>query len=278
MMEDLRMDKIIIKGLEIFAHHGVFEEENLLGQKFIIDAILYVDTRKAGLTDDIKESVDYGAVCSDIKSIMQEHNYNLIEAVAEKLASGLLIKYSMVRAIDITVSKPWAPVLMPLDTVSVSISRKKHVAYLGLGSNIGDRESYLDFAIDELNKDLYTKVTQVSDFIETKPYGGVEQDDFLNGCIEVETLHEPLELLKLINDIEKSAGRERLIHWGPRTLDIDIILYDDIVYDDEKLHIPHIEMHKRDFVLVPLANIAGYKRHPLLKKTIKELMDASKQN
>ncbi len=265
------MDKIIIKGLEIFAHHGVFEEENVLGQKFVVDAVLYLSTREAGMNDDIKKSVDYGAVCADINHIMQEQNYNLIETVAETVASELLIKYSDIRGIDITVKKPWAPVLMPIETVAVSISRKKHIAYLGLGSNIGDRESYLDFAIDELNKDKYTEVTKVSDFIETEPYGGVEQDDFLNGCIEVETLYEPKELLKLINGIEKRAGRERVIHWGPRTLDIDILLYDDTVYDDEQLQIPHVEMHKREFVLEPLASIAGYKRHPILGKTIDEL-------
>jgi dihydroneopterin aldolase/2-amino-4-hydroxy-6-hydroxymethyldihydropteridine diphosphokinase len=265
------MDMIRIKGLEIFAHHGVFEEENILGQKFVVNVDMYLSTREAGINDDIKQSVDYGAVCSMINQIMQEENYNLIEAVAERLAMEILLRYDLVSEVEMEIKKPWAPVLMPIDTVSVSIRRKRHTAYLGLGSNIGDKESYLDFAIDELNKDAYTKVTKVSDFIETEPYGDVEQDNFLNGCIEIETLHTPLELLKLVNDIEEAAGRKRIIHWGPRTLDIDILLYDDIVYDDERLHIPHIEMAKRDFVLTPLSSIAGYKRHPLTHKTIDEM-------
>ena len=114
-------------------------------------------------------------------------------------------------------------------------------------------------------------MTRVSDFIETEPYGGVEQDDFLNGCLEIETLRTPEELLRLVNGIEKAAGRERLIHWGPRTLDIDILLYADVVYDSEDILIQQVEMHKREFELETLSAIAGYKRHPLLGKTISEL-------
>ncbi len=271
------MDRIRIKGLEVFANHGVFEEENVLGQKFIVNLDMYMSTRKAGINDDIRESVDYGEVCILVKDAMTSKNYKLIESVAEAIAAEILLKYPEISEVDVEVEKPWAPVMMPLQTVSVKINRKRHRAYLGLGSNIGDRESYLDFAIDELNNDKYTKVTRVSDFIETKPYGGVEQDDFLNGCIEIETLHTPLELLTLINNIEKAAGRERIIHWGPRTLDIDILLYDDIIYDDEKLHIPHVEMAKRMFVLEPLKSIAGSVRHPIYNKTITELYDELKR-
>ena len=192
------------------------------------------------------------------------------------MASSILLKYQDVQEVDLEIQKPWAPVHMPVDTVSVEIVRKRHVAYLGIGSNMGDKESYLDYAIDELNNDDYTKVTKVSDFIVTEPYGGVKQDDFLNGCLEVETLRTPEELLKLVNAIEAGAGRERRIHWGPRTLDIDILLYDDIVYDSDDLHIPHVEMHKREFVLEPLKNIAAYKRHPLKGLTVSELFDELK--
>ncbi len=271
------MDRISIKGLEIFANHGVFEEENVLGQKFIINIDMYMSTRSAGIHDDIKESVDYGAVCILIKQIMTEENYKLIESAAEAVAAGILAEYTKISEVDVEIEKPWAPVLMPLQTVSVKINRKRHRAYLGLGSNIGDRESYLDFAIDELNKDQYTKVTKVSDFIETKPYGDVEQDDFLNGCVEIETFHTPTELLGFVNKIEKDAGRERIIHWGPRTLDIDILLYDDIIYDDEELHIPHIEIAKRMFVLEPLHSIAGNVRHPVYNKTIMEMYEELKE-
>lgn len=270
------MDKIRIRGLEIFAHHGVFEEEHVLGQKFIINADLFMSTREAGIHDDLNLSVDYGNVCTRINQIMQEKNYHLIEAAAERIAADILLHYEEVKEIRLELKKPWAPILMPVEDVSVEIIRKRHVAYLGLGSNMGDRESYLDFALDELNKDPYTKITKVSDFIETEPYGGVEQDNFLNGCLEIETLHTPKELLHLIHEIERQAGRERLVHWGPRTLDIDILLYDDLVYDEADLHIPHLDMQHRLFVLEPLCNIAGYKRHPVLNKTIEELKEEQK--
>lgn len=268
------MDKIKIKGLEIFAHHGVFEEENVLGQKFVINAELMLSTRQAGLADDIKQSVDYGAVCALLGEVMQRENFNLIETAAEKMASEVLLRYPLIEEIELELQKPWAPILMPVETVSVTISRKRHKVYLGLGSNLGDKEAYLDFAIDELNKDQYTKVTKVSDFIETEPYGNVEQDNFLNGCVEVETLHTPVELLELVNGIEAAAGRKRLVHWGPRTLDIDILLFDDICYDDDKLHIPHKEMTKRAFVLEPLSSIAAFVKHPVYGKTVEELWQA----
>ena len=180
------MDSINIKGLEVFAHHGVYREENVLGQKFVVDVSMQVSTQEAGRSDDIRKSVNYGSVCDGIQKVMKNRNYKLIETVAEEIADMILLTYDDVRGVNVTVKKPWAPVMVHVDTVSVSISRKKHTAYLGLGSNIGDRESYLDMAIDELNKDKYTKVTRVSDFIETEPYGGVEQDDFLNGCLEIE--------------------------------------------------------------------------------------------
>ena len=165
------MDRISIKGLEIFANHGVFKEENVLGQKFVINIDMYTSTRAAGIRDDLKLSIDYGAICNLVEKTMKEHTYKLIEAVAEEVAANILLSYPTMSEVEVEVEKPWAPVLMPLQTVSVKIRRKRHIAYLGLGSNMGDRESYLDFAIDELNKDEYTKVTKVSDFIETEPYG-----------------------------------------------------------------------------------------------------------
>ena len=102
--------------------------------------------------------------------------------------------------------------------------------------------------------------------------GNTEQDDFLNGMIELRTYLEPLQLLEKLNEIENNSGRVRTVHWGPRTLDLDIILFDNVIIDSEKLTIPHYDMHNRRFVLQPLAQIAPYVRHPILKKTASELL------
>ena len=266
------MDQITIKGLETFGYHGVFEEESFLGQKFIIDAVLYLDTRKAGKTDDLNLSVDYGEVCKLIKKIVEVERFSLIESLAEEIAARTLLTYSLVRQVEITVYKPWAPVLISMDTVAVSIKRGWHRLYLSIGSNMGDKEGYLDFAIDRINALNDSKVTKASDYILTKPYGDVEQDDFLNGALEVETLQTPEEFLETIHKIEQDAHRERLVHWGPRTLDIDILFYDDAVIMEEDLQIPHVEIPKREFVLQPLSRIAPYYIHPVIHKTVMEML------
>lgn len=270
------MDQITIRNMEIFGYHGVFEEEAFLGQKFIVTAKLFLSVRKAGKTDDLKKSLDYGEACSLIKKLVETERYMLIESLAEEIAEQLLLSFSMLGEVEITVKKPWAPLQVSLDTVEVTIRRGWHKAYLSIGSNIGDREGYLDFAIDRLNDMEDTKVTAVADYLETKPYGGVEQDDFLNGALEIETLKMPEELLSAVMEIEKEAGRERTIHWGPRTLDIDILFYDDAIINEEDLVIPHVEIQKRLFVLEPLATIAPFYIHPVYRKSVMDLLDELK--
>lgn len=272
------MDKIVIKDLEIFAYHGVFAEEKRKGQTFVVTAELFLDLRDAGITDDLNKTVSYADVCQDISRVMTEDRYNLIEAAAENIADTILIKYDKIKSVHVVISKPDAPIDMTFDTMCVDITRTKHIVYLGIGSNLGDREGYLDYAVDQLNKDDYIRVNRVSPYITTKPYGDVEQDDFLNGCLEIETLYTPSELLSVIGDIEQGAGRKRLIRWGPRTLDIDILLYDRNIIMEENLKIPHIEMAKREFVLEPLCEIAPFAYHPVYNKTVIELLDLLHKN
>ena len=259
--------------LEVFANHGVFPEENKLGQKFLVSAVLYTDTRKAGKTDDLTASIHYGEVSAFITKYMKEHTYQLLERVAETLAEEMLKSISGLCKIDLEIKKPWAPVGLPLKTVSVKISREWHTTYIALGSNIGDSETYLNEAVEKIGQIPTCTVEKVSSYLVTEPYGVTDQPDFLNACLKMRTLLYPEELLKELNRIEKEAGRERIIHWGPRTLDLDILLYDDIVLEEDDLCIPHVEMHKRSFVLEPLAEIAPYKRHPVYGKTVREMLE-----
>ena len=129
------------------------------------------------------------------------------------------------------------------------------VAYLSLGSNLGDREGNLNKAVEELAKHPKIKVAQVSSFIETAPVGCTDQPDFVNAAVRIETTLTPRELLAAVLNIEKSEGRVRTIRWGPRVIDIDILIYGDETIDEEDLKIPHPRMMERDFVLKPLAEI-----------------------
>lgn len=267
------MDKIKIRDLEIYARHGVYPEETALGQKFLVSLTLETDIRQAGLFDDLSASVDYGRVAHDTERFLTEHTYRLLEAVAEHLAEKLLLTYPQVRKITVEIKKPWAPVLLPLDTVSVEITRTWHKVYLSIGSNMGDKEQNLNHALEFLKKDQNIRISRVSDFLVTKPYGYTEQEDFLNGAVELFTLYMPQELLKVLHDAEANGKRERKVHWGPRTIDLDILFYDDWIISEPDLIIPHVEIAKREFVLKPLSQIAPWKEHPGLHKSIVQMLE-----
>ena len=269
----MRMDHITIDNLEVFANHGVFEEEANLGQKFLVSVKMFFDASEAGRTDDLAKSVNYADVCTDITEWMKTNRCRLIETVAERLAQRLLKNLPIVRGVEVTVKKPWAPIGLPLECVSITIRRGWHTVYLSVGSNMGDREAHIRAGIDMLKSNEDIRLIRVSKLIETEPYGGVEQGDFLNGAVKLETLLTPEQLLKTLHEAENAEGRERSVHWGPRTLDMDILLYDDIVIEEEDLVIPHCDMANRDFVLRPLKEIAPNAVHPVLGKTIGQIFD-----
>ena len=267
------MDNIRIEDLEVFARHGIFEEEASLGQKFLVSATMFFDASAAGKEDDLTKSINYADVCSDITKWMKTNRCRLIETVAERLAAKLLKDHDIVREVTVTVKKPWAPIGLPLECVSITISRKWHTVYLSIGSNMGDKKKYLLDSIEYIKKDDNVRVLAVSELIETKPYGNLEQDDFLNGAVKLETLLNPYELLGLLHKAENAAERIRKEHWGPRTLDMDILMYDDLVMYEQDLVIPHPDMINRDFVLRPLCEIAPYAKHPVTNRTIGMLLE-----
>ncbi len=272
------MDKIIIENLNLYAHHGVYQEETEKGQNFYLHVVLETDTRKAGLLDDLELSTDYGEVCQFLHQFLTEHTYKLLEAAAENAAEAVLLQYPLIRQITLEIRKPEAPIPLPFDSVSVKITRGWHKAYLSCGSNMGDKKAYLEAAGKALQADEKCRLLQVSDWMETTPYGGVKQNDFLNGAMEIETLYTPEELLLFLHEIEAQNGRERVVHWGERTLDLDILFYEDCVMATKELTIPHKDMANRDFVLAPLSQIAPYAMHPVYHKSVLQLYEEVKKH
>lgn len=267
------MDKICIKNLKIFAHHGVFEHETINGQDFFVDAELYVDTESAGISDDLALSVDYGSVCHLIKKVMTEKNYLLIESVAQAVASAILIKYDLVKKVEIEIKKPHAPIDMEFGSVSVRIERSWHTALIALGSNMGESRNFIENAVEKLRRNEYITDVKCSGLITTKPYGYTDQPDFLNGAVLCRTIYSPHGLLRFIQSVENEAGRVREIHWGPRTLDLDLIFYDNEIINTPSLIVPHPDMHNRDFVLKPVCELMPEYIHPVLGIKINELLE-----
>ncbi len=266
------MDVIKIENLKIFAYHGVFEEEKEKGQNFFINAKLKTNLKKAGRSDELRDSTHYGQVCQQIEKSMKEQSFDLIERAAEKVCEDILLTFPLIEEVTLEIRKPEAPIPLEFQSVSVTITRGWHKTYIAFGSNMGEREQTIQKGIDRLRKSPFFRKIQVSDFFYSTPYGGVRQEDFVNGVLEAETMLEPEELLEFLQETERQANRVRECHWGPRTLDLDILLYDEVVLDSKQLQIPHKDMKNRDFVLVPLAQLAGYRRHPLFQITIEEMV------
>ncbi len=148
---------------------------------------------------------------------------------------------------------------------------KTYQVFLGLGSNVGEREKFLNRAVTELKKVKDTKVIWASSVYETDPVGITDQPKFLNAAVEIETQLVPKELYPELKAIEQRIGRTPGERWGPREIDVDLLLYDGLVYKDENVVVPHPEMEKRKFVLVPLKEIAPDLVHPISGMTMEEL-------
>ena len=143
--------------------------------------------------------------------------------------------------------------------------------WIALGSNMGEGRKNLDLAIKMMNE-RGVLVEKVSTYIETEPYGYTEQDNFVNAVCIAETKLSPRELLEVLLKIELDMGRVRIIKWGPRLIDLDILFYEDLIIDEEDFKVPHIEIQKRSFVLEPVNEISPDKIHPVFKKTVHQLL------
>lgn len=235
-------------------HHGVLEQERLAGQDFLVDAVLEVDLAPAARTDALAATVDYGRLAVALASAVSGPPVDLLETLVDRLLTVCLAD-ARVRAAEVTVHKPSAPIPVPFVDVAVTGRRRRDrsgLAVLALGSNLGDRLAHLQGGLDFLRARLDVVVT--SSLFETTPVGGPPQGDYLNGVLLVEPA-PPVRLLALAHAAERAAGRpvgaQRGPRWGPRTLDVDVVDVLGKVSDDPSLTLPHPRAHQRAFVLVP---------------------------
>ena len=234
--------------------HGVLPEERVRPQPFEVDVELLVDVAAAGASDELEDTVDYSAVCEAVSRVVASEQYRLLERLASRIAE-------VCRA-DRAWSGPssrCARCTHPCgrsSTTSRCASSGEPRAFLALGSNLGDRAAHLQEAVDALAADECVEVTAVSRVYETAPVGGPPQDAYLNAVVAIRTDLEPRALLALAQRIERDADRVRAERWGPRTLDVDILLVDDLTTSDPDLTLPHPRMWERGFVLAPLRDVA----------------------
>ncbi|MDR0221756.1 MAG: 2-amino-4-hydroxy-6-hydroxymethyldihydropteridine diphosphokinase [Lachnospiraceae bacterium] len=291
-------DEIRIEDLKCFAYHGVNPAENQEGQHFYVNAVLYLSTREAGLKDDLTKTANYSEVAKFMEFFMKKQTFKLIESVAEQMALGILLMFPKAERLDLEIRKPEAPLSQEFSSVSVKISRGWQKAYVGIGSNLGDSKQIIEAALGKLAQNPQFRSLKVSRLYTSTPYRVVGQPDFVNGAVGFETLYTPEELLAYLQGLEVEAGRgskrgdvdiapyeveaeggrrgnnETSARYEPRTLDLDILLYEDLVRAGKQLTIPHPDLHRRDFVLVPLLEINPYLKHPLLGRTLRELAEA----
>lgn len=265
-------DHIKVTNLKVFAYHGVFPEEKSKGQDFYLNAKVYVNMKRASRSDQVENAVNYDELTTILHDAFREKTFNLIEATGEYVIQNIMHYYKNVEAVELEVRKPNAPMTIQPQDVSVTLYREWHRVYVSVGSNYeGDEVGYINETLEMLKEDDFFRHVECSELYKTKPYGPVEQADFANGIFEFDTVLDPEELMEYFQKIEDHFERDRSIKWGPRPIDLDIIFYDDLVYHNRNLNIPHMDMQNRMFVLLPLCEFCAEMRHPLLGKTVSQL-------
>jgi len=255
-------DQIRISELRAMAVVGALPHEREAAQPLRIDLVLDVDLHDSGRSDELDETVHYGLVAEQVSALVTESKDVLLERLATRIADEVLT-FGRVEAVEVELTKLRPPIAVDAATTSVTIRRTvadrqlspptTHRAFIALGSNLGDRESYLRLALVGLSS-----IVAQSQVYETDPVGGPDdQGAYLNMVVELETTLDPFALLRRCQRIEGEAMRQRVVHWGPRTLDIDIVLYDDVVIESPELVVPHPRFAERRFVLTPLSEIAA---------------------
>lgn len=268
-------DRITLTGLKARGFHGVFDFEKREGQDFVVDVVLHADHARAGASDRLEDTINYADVAQIVADRVTGEPFDLIEALAWAIAGDLV---DVAGSVEVTVHKPQAPIEQDFQDVSVTVCRsgtgrqsqglvRGGQAVIGVGANMGQPAETVQSAMDAL--DLHPHITELqrSSLYRSTPVGGVEQDDFINAVIAVETTLSAHELLGVCQGVELAHGRTRDVRWGPRTLDLDLIRFTpherlaqgadlsdagaELTFNDPVLTLPHPESGNRAFVLTP---------------------------
>jgi dihydroneopterin aldolase/2-amino-4-hydroxy-6-hydroxymethyldihydropteridine diphosphokinase len=258
----LDMDRIEISGLRVMTLVGVLSHEREAAQPLEFDIVLEGDLRDAGTSDDLADTAHYGLVAQRAAAIARESKDELLERLVHRIAEDALT-VDRVEAVEVVARKLRPPIPEDVNFTSVRIRRTRadleipartsHRAIVALGTNLGDRVAYLELAVAELGNSLIAQ----SQVYETAPVGGPDnQGAYLNMVVAVETSLDPFAMLRRCQRIEALALRQRMVHWGPRTLDVDMLFFDDVTIVSPELTIPHPRYAERRFVLTPLSEVA----------------------
>lgn len=279
----LPTDRIALQGMEFFGHHGIWPREKRDGQRFLVDVELGLNLTAAAAADSLGDTVDYAVLFTEVSRIVEGPPRRLIETLAEAIARRILYLWP-VAWVTVRVHKPDAPLPGPFGGVRVEVTRVRdedsraagattkssvptwvvadRQVYLGLGSNLGNRMEYLARGLSGLLAPGDIRLEAVSSVYESQPWGHVHQGAYLNAAARVRTTLSPHEVLARALSVEAACGRVRTQRWGPRTLDIDLVLIGDLVVNEPELVVPHPHLRERAFVLMPLVEIDANAQMP----------------
>jgi len=271
------MFKINIKDLKLFGYHGVKQEEKTSGQNFLFN--ISVDIAKdsfekdGSYQDNILDTVNYSEIITLVKEINSKNRFNLLETFSEVLAEKIISYSPLILKVKVRIEKISPPIKESIGSVGVELElernpnshdyepkiSKKSIVFLSLGSNLGDREKNLRDAVKKLRVNQNLDVISISSIYETEPMYVENQEYFYNIVVKaaIKSAYSAFELLGYAKKIEFDLGRKSTYaRYGPRTIDIDILIFDELKIDSDLLALPHPKIFERNFVLVPLAEVS----------------------
>lgn len=263
------MNCIRIEQLEIQIEN-LPADEKTENSKYIVDLNLHCDISALGRSDSLEDTVGYSNVCRFLQKYLNKKSFCLLETLAEKTAKALLCEFPKVFAVDLTIQRPRPLKDFVTSAVSVTVHKEWSKVYLSIYSNAFNKDDMMNQAIDRFYDDEYCRITAVSNFIESQMRA--EEENYLNGCIEIETLYSPKELFEKVYRTEVEIGNIG----NKKVMGMDILLYRNEIICEKGLMIPHTGFDKSITVLEPLNQIAPYAIHPICKKTISQLLDGLK--